>query len=69
MAQLHAARAGAEVAIRSLRHDSHDGKWPRISSTADALEEELADATVENSVNAGNAEWERMTGGDDGGSR
>lgn len=64
VAQLHAAQAGAQVAVRSLRADSSDGSWPRVSRTADALEEELADATLENAVDAGEAEWERMTGGD-----
>lgn len=64
VAQLRAAQAGAAVAVRSLRTDSSDGQWPRISRTADALEEELADATVENAVDAGEAEWERMTGGE-----
>lgn len=64
VAGLHAAQAGAAVAVRGLRRDSRGGSWPRVSRTADALEEELADATLENALGEGEARWDRLRNGE-----
>jgi transcriptional regulator with XRE-family HTH domain len=64
VAQLHAAQAGAEVALRSLRADSSRAPSARVTATADTLEEELDGASLENAVDEGEARWERLQDGE-----
>lgn len=62
--QLHAAQAGAEVALRSLRADNSRTPSARVSHTVAALEEELAGATLDNALGEGETRWERLQNGE-----
>lgn len=53
--RLHAARSSAERALEEARRS----KYPRVRERAEELEAELADATLENVIAAGEARWEQ----------
>lgn len=64
VASLHGAQAGAEGTIRSLRADNSRDPSENVSVTLEALEMELAEATLENAVDKGDARWERLMDGE-----
>lgn len=60
VARLRAAQAGAESAIRGLRH----GKpTPRASQAAGHVEEALENATLDDAIASGEARWEELRDG------